>query len=609
MKHFLYLHLRDSSGQAGHLLGNTLGNSALGLSQAAQEASGRRALWRLNDDGTLELGGSFGQVLDIDSGGRLHLRPAEAGASRWTIDNHGRLKHAVSGKSVVRAANGGSHLQLRDTSGDSDTPAQLYVDSLAQAVDTILALPKQGYTQFQGSQALAYQWIIAQLPMLMGGDLRLDYTRIDFEPDMILGRLNRLTYPAGAVFSQNDFNTVINSLLTELETASAVITNMTQTVQFWQQVFSDDSGYLNSLQTDLTEAAQSTPSVSLVLATLFENILYTAFSVFGVEGGFIANVMATAFNTAVAYISTHGQEPLSFAQLQDNLRTGLDTILTQLVLQKDTILSNGNMAQSFAAFVHQHAPTNTGLNNAKLTAEYVYLQQVLQNVLPGMCTLVGKYFVSKDDAPPSSVPTYNALAYHNNEGRFLFWVQMKNGSALPKIVSDLMCNGAWMQAAGANPEAFFLGLEGWVWTKAQTHNNQYGPDDLIISIANTTGVKLKVKAKPKDGDIQSPKPDSGKDDVSIEVDPGDLGIIIASYKNGLATNITIKAADGDAGSGDDPLASFHCHQHQAGLGGAPWVEKLEVAPGYQLPQPVCVSRIRAIQKQPGMMFAALASTQ
>ena len=608
MKHFLYLQVHGNDGQPGQLLGNTFGNPALGTSPAAAEVCGRRALWRLNDDGTLELGGSFGTVLDADNGGRLHLRARAPGVATWKIDSGGKLLHAASGKGVsLNAALSSNQAVLSDSGNDSSTPAQTYVTALGDAIQAILDMPQAGYTQFQNSQLSAYQWIISQLPMLIGGDLRAEYTRTDFEPGTILTLLTALTYPGSTSFTSADFSTVQSTLSTELTYASAVVTNMGQTVLFWQQVFGDDSGYLDSLQTDLTAASNAPPSVSLVIATLFENILYTAFSLFGAPGGFIANIMATAFNTAVAYMSTHGGGALSFAQLQDNLRIGLDQVLTEIAIQKDTILSNGNMAQSFATFVHQNAPTNTGLNNSKLTAEYVYLLQVLQNVLPGLCTWSGQYFVAANTQPPSGVPSYNSLSYSNSEGNFVFSLQMNSGQAVPQLVSTLLCTGSWIAASGANPAAMFLGLEGWNWTSAMAVNNQFGANALIISIANATTSTFTIAAIPKQGDIEQPPLAKGSTSVTVNLAPSGLAIIVSSYSGGLETKIKITPASNTADSGSD-IASFHCHQHEKGLGGAPWVDQLTIAPGYQLPAPVCINRIKAIQSQPGMLFAVLSAT-
>lgn len=609
MKHFLYLHLRDArDGRPGQLLGNTRRNPALGLTPAAKTVPGRRVLWRLNDDGTLTLGGGAGGVLDTDSTGRLHLRSAAETPATWKIDEDGALRHAATGKGVTLdlSADGRAILAGDDGGG---SPVQAYVEALGAEVQAILNLPKNGYPQFTGGPGAAYAWILSQLPMLMGGDLRAEYTRTDFEPAVILTFLSGLTYPSGGVdFTSTDFDGVKGILATELTYASAVVTNIAQTVQFWQQVFSDDSGYLNSLQTDLTAASSSPPSVGLLLATLFENILYTAFCVFDAPGGFIANLMATAFNTTVASLSGGGDGPLSFAQLQDALRIDLDRVLTALATQKDTLLANGNMAQALATFVHQNAPTNTGLNNAKLTAEYVYLQQVLQNALPGLCTWYGQYFTSANPTPPSNVPSYNSCAYSNSEGNFLFWLQMNSGQAVPALVTTLMCTGMWIEASGANPAAMFLGLEGWRWSTA--HSEDYDADSLVLSVTNDTPLPLqvKVKAKHHDGKVLHPSPPKGHDTVKIDVEPGGAAIVVGGYESGLVLKVDVTPARSSGADDADPIASFHCHQHTELAGGPPWVSALKVADGYELPAPNCIYRRKALQSQPGMIFAVLSAT-
>jgi hypothetical protein len=607
-KNFLFLHLRTPDGAPGHLLGGQRGKPNLTLTPAAQPQRGRRALWRLTDSGALELGGAPGTVLGVEPDGQLalhRLAPGQtepAAGDRWTVDASGRLRHQASGKGVRPLQAEGDPVAAQLVADDSTSnPAQAFVEELGTVVQNALKDPKP-FPTYQGGQGAAYSYIEQKLGVPQGTDLRSQYTNAVINLATYSSQLAGLAYPGGTAFTSNDFTVVKTQLQAELSAVLNVQEVFKQTKAFWNYVFNNESGYLTNLQNDLNAVGQ-TPQSSLGAVTFFVNILYTAFSLFGTVGGLLANLMATAFNTAVANGAlSNTATPVSFNKLQDDLSTRCDSVLRQLTQQVDQILGNWSPTQNLSQYAQgKGAVTNTQLFDAQLAAQYSYLEQVLQNVLPGMCRSNRMYFVSSTQSAPNGVPDYATYRYNNGSGNFLFYIDMVNGKALPELVADLVYRGPTAQAANADDKAFFLGMEGWEWTTIDSQGNYDDGNYLVVNVFNQTSGTIQVKAEAKQGNLQQPNPHNQQ--TVFNLNSGEVGFVITSYHNlGLETKVKLEDSQGN------DLVKFDCHQKNKLVGGELWVsDKTTVNSHYQLAASTLPRDSSTTPQEPGQVMATLSS--
>jgi hypothetical protein len=604
MKDFLYMQVPTAHGH--HLISRMRGSSKIVCSPKGQPKSGRQALWRHHDDGTLELGGVSGLFLGTDQHGRLTLHhKRHSAADTWKVDAHGRLIHQPTGKPVQLDSANASFALADD---QSLTPAQAYVEQLGQVIENILnptppAAP--GYPTFTGTQAAAYQWIEGQLGLTSGQDLRQQYVKTGVDLGKYQTRLLALAAPSGQSFSATDFQTVKSALDGELGAALDVWKTLDTTKNFWKEVFSGTSSYLTALQTDLTDASKAAPTTNLAIATVFVQILYAAFSLFDTPGGFIANVMAGAFNSIVAFKSQGGDgSPMTFSKMQDALLLQNTQVVTELSKQCTTILGNAQMSKALSAYADANSPDGTQLQDAQNAAQYSYLMAILQNVLPGMCRLNVSPFVKSTSKAPSSVPSYNSYVYTSSQGSFLFWIDMytsllNNGQQLPQLVTQLMCDGPLAQSAGVSGKQFFLGLDGWSWQILDYQGDDYDGNNLLISLANSSSASISVEASAKQGDLIVPKPPKGAHKATITIAPDEVGYFVGEYDSGLEIKLTATA-------GSVQAVQFDCHQKERAIVQTPWVDTpIALGSGFAMSAPYCSGKSRVSGHNPGFIVATL----
>ncbi|HET6606474.1 MAG TPA: hypothetical protein VFG62_07390, partial [Rhodopila sp.] len=577
MKNFLFVHLPAADGSAGHLLGALQGEPGISFTPAGKPHTKRLATWRLTDDGALELGQRRGTILGVAPDGtlRFHHLPAGqavASADRWAIGSKNRLMHKASGRTIkVGRTNGApTSLVLRDESEDDDQDPT--IQEWGQAIQHYLTppLPNPAFAPFGDGSAgytAAYQYIEQLLLGNTTTDLRTYYQQAG---NLIIGmRQNLESYacPSDPVgFDSDQFETVKATLLSEMGCVMNVNSLYSISQGFYNAVISNDNNEISILGTALTNAGSQAPSnPTLTAATFFEGILYTVFSVFGPEGGFIANVMAAAFNTAVASgaLSTQAQT-LDFTELQQQLQIQLQSIQSTLAQQQDTILSYGTIMQEVSNIYTSSPYTNEDVVNAQQAGIFAYVQQILQQVLPPLCQIGVIYFSSGTSTSPA--PDYATYQYNNLSANFIYYIQMRNGANFPDTVTTELFNDP-PAASNPNgltltqdPKEFYFGLNGWQWTNIQSPSPNFDSgNDMVISVYNATGDDMTMAVTMKAGYMLAP---GTAPSCQIIVQPGALGVTISQYNaNAIEGPLGLQTKIELTDDTDTTIARIEAHQN------------------------------------------------
>lgn len=377
MRNFLFLHVRPANGSTRYLVGGMRGKTTIEFTLANERHLQRLAVWRLTDAGALELGQRPGTILGVGNDGRLELHHLPAGktispSDCWDISDESTLVHRSPGKSLVAKRSLGmpTSLAITDLVGDDgdQNPVAVKIEELALAIGDILDHPAATppYPAYSdGGQPAAYAWINQTL--LQGTsftDIRQLYTQANPILGTLSGRLSSLRYPTGNTsFSDIDFQVVQEGLLTELQFVSQVISLYTTNINFYNAVIGGEQEQLTAIQNALNSVSQPPSSATLTVAVFIESILYTVFSAMGSIGSFIANIMATAFYTAMtAGAFGSSSENFDVSTLQVALGNKLDVINTNLLSQKATILSDWEKVEQVNAL--ELSFTDTQVNDA-----------------------------------------------------------------------------------------------------------------------------------------------------------------------------------------------------------------------------------------------------
>ncbi|QFI69575.1 hypothetical protein [Sinorhizobium alkalisoli] len=609
MKNFLLVHVSGTDGSSGHLVGGLTNRPGIAFTPADAIHGQRLAIWRLTDDNALELGQRPGTVLGLSPEGTLefhHLangrKPAEQDC--WTIDTKNRLIHQVTGKRVKVSRSDGApvSLVLGDAADDNqDTPT---IQEWAAQIDSCLKppLPNPAFPPFgdggPGYNA-AYQWIEQQLLGSTSVDLRSKYLQAGNLVANLKSDLLNLTCPTNpSGFTSAEFSTVQTTLEAEMTDVLNVNSLYAISQSFYNAVMGQETAELTTLGTALQEAAQQAPgNPTLVAATFFENILYAVFSLFGTGGGFIANVMATAFNTAVAAGALNGNpKTFNFTALQQQLMNQLEAIQSTMAQQQDTILSYRSTMEAVSNLYRDCTYTNTMQIQAEQAGTWSYLQQILQAVLPNLCQICVIYFTS--DTSTNSAPSYAQYAYNNGSAGFIYYVQMQNGADFPEAVASQLFSGPVIQQ---DPQEFYFGMNGWNWADIQSPSQSFDSgNDMVVSIYNATNKTVRMKVEQIEGALLAPGSTSPCD---IHLEPGALGVTIGQYNAnaivgpiGLLTKVKLKD------SSSNTIAKIKAHQHLLATGGC-WADPPKIDnSNYMVPQPHSLNNASGT---PGQVLAVL----
>lgn len=391
------------------------------------------------------------------------------------------------------------------------------------------------YQVFTGDELAAYQAVCQKLGVQ---DLRQEYTNINYAPST--SDLDPQDYPQGASFSLDTWNSVCDVLKGEIYAVSQVRALYGNFSAFNLTVFVDEDATLANIQTDLV--IDTSTQVNLAPATFVEGILYTVFSAMGPAASFLANVAATAWNTALAAGQWNPSEQLEvdYASLLSTLLGKWEAVTTTAADQETAILQDWGMTQAVAALCkNQLNVTSAQLAQAQDLGVAQFGTTVLQMMMPAVCAITGTLF--GQGTPPAQTSTNWVLQLPNGTWCELSIVVPVDGKFFDKPVqSELMDDYVW--AAGVPRQDVFLGQNGWqlpygdiVVTGWEGSPETDSDSALLVAFINRTGVALTVRSATTPGYSDQQVLVGGE----VSIDPGGLAVFCAAYSDGPSMDFSV----------------------------------------------------------------------
>ena len=401
----------------------------------------------------------------------------------------------------------------------------------------------QPYPAFTGTQLAAYQAVCKLWDV---SDVRAQYPNLTFDLDAHAALLTPQSYPGdGNGFSKDDWNAVCQELKLEIGAVGNVRQLYANFGQFNLAVFVNEGDTLQAIKDGLQLA--DTDTTPLWPGALVEGIFYAVFSALGPVGGFIANVVSAAWNTAQAAGTWNPAQQLQ-VEYQDILNTLLqnwNNVTDVASQQETTILQDWGMTQAVSALCgNQLASNSEQVQQASTVGEAQFAAGVLQMMMPGTCAITGAMFYT--GTPPAAAD--NTWVLHLNNGS---WAQMSlmmqvdnYANAVPSNLLD------YIWAAGIPKRDVFLGQNGWQlpydnfsingWEGSFATDNDSA---MLVFFINDTEANMYVNASnPYDGDETVFLPDS------CGLPAGGYALFAAAYKDGPRLDFGVFSNTYDKGS-------------------------------------------------------------
>lgn len=428
----------------------------------------------------------------------------------------------------------------------------------------------QSYPAFTGTQLAAYQAVCK----LWGvQDIRDQYPNINFDLDSHTGDLTPANYPGGDCgFTLDDWNAVCNQLNTEIGAVGNVRTLYQNFSDFNTAVFVDEAATLKTIEDGL--ALADTDTVSLWPGVLVEGVFYAVFSAMGPVGGFIANVVSAAWNTALAAGDWDPTQQLQveYDEILGTLLQSWSNVTDKAAKQETDILQDWGMTQAVSSLCgNQLSSTPAQLAQAQDLGEAQFAAGVLQMMMPGTCAISGSLF-NTGPHPSSTDDSWGLLLI--NGTWCMFSLVMQEGGYVNPVPSNLL---QYIWAAGTPKTDVFLGQNGWNlpyenftingWEGSVATDNDSA---MLVFFLNNTNKQLSVLSSNPYGSDQTvfTPPGSG-------MEPGGVAFFAAAYKDGPRLDFQVSSNTYDSGSVVSCTVSETVGDVQAGtiaVSDANWVD-------------------------------------
>lgn len=372
----------------------------------------------------------------------------------------------------------------------------------------ILAQTPEGFPQFEGTEAEAYECIndsdhlnLSQTCELGGGQVNAG-VRCEYDnPAAPLSSYQLAIAGYTALecnVSAEAWNAVVGQLNAELTAAQAVQRLYAEYNEFFNEIFLENTEQLNQLILDA--AIDQSSQVAAIAGAVIEGVVYTVLSALGPVSSVIANVMETAVNGAEAAQPGVLSSPFTAEvdQLYTELASRFSAVVGALDTQESMILTDWNMMREVGTLAAEtDTPEALGFDPAQKTALFDaaaagYAVATMQVLMPARYQLYREYGRT-DDEGLGGYPEYDQWVEDLGTGLYTAF-GVGAGDDYPTqtaMQTDIFDNGA-------TQHDFFRGTNGWQgFDSGGTIEPNCGGQ--ILTVTNYTGNALTVTVDPITG--------------------------------------------------------------------------------------------------------------
>jgi hypothetical protein len=547
MSYPLFLQTLTEDGRTWYLTAAQDGRRGLGFVSETGDLRSHVA-WKHDPSGALLDGQAQHVFLALNSEGKAGLRHRLAkGATpdAWKVEG-GRVIHGATGKvlTVTRAPDGhptGLAAVDATAAGIGDVVAPVP----SNIITNILASPgsSPAFPPFDtDTEPQAYAYIMQNIPLGLPPsqqptDLRAVYPTLSVDLTAATSWLTSVQYPSGVSFTQPDWTAVITQLQQEIACCNNVRSLYSYYDQFNTYLFSAENSALSTMQGKLDIDDETT--CNYIAGAFIEGIIYAVASATGAGGGFIANVLAAGYNTALASGALGNEQlEIAFTNLRAQLDTDNDSVVKVIGQQEEQLLSNWSWMQAVSGDCGPGGPlsfSSTSLSNAETAGLAGYCAMAMQTVMPAIASVGIDAFSTQ---PPPS-PEDNQWTLPCGTGvntNFSMWFITPNFPVTPGLLQT------YLWSAGILQQDVFLNLNGWNLNNTWYFNNspwegsaETNGDAVVIGIlVNETTGNLAVQTTPAgDGSQTMLVP------ANVTLPAGGVIMVAAADSDGPAITIQI----------------------------------------------------------------------